>query len=392
MSNSVRIVKRIAALAAALMTLLVLFPRGRGAETASAEPANGGLTSIECSEADAIIVERAMRLAFLGSPEGTNTWTPRYSFYACNSQKKYQAGVPENSMPYSRSALFNTTDFVGKQQYVGWVDADSGATPDFAYSIANFLRMANEAGSDFDLAARAATAQGANWGALLGSDCSAFLSYAWQIPHMTTYMFTSDAVEWNISRQVPATRGHESAYTYADLKALCPGDAMICCNRSGTDEHGNPIYRGHCIIITDVKLDASGTPKIVETVEEISPRAIFKSRSADEFLTYANKLHSSGAYYKFYRLVSKRHLKLEIEITYDPVGGTMEENSIAFVFAKDADGRRAVYGDALAPQPEREGYTFLGWGLDLTGSDVLSPNTPIDLMRDHTLYARWSRD
>ena len=370
--------------------LAALVPCAAVRESAASAQPSDGLVSIERSEADRIIVERAMRLAFLGSPEGENTWMPRYSFYACNSQKKYQAGVAENSMPYSRSALFNTTEFVGKQQYIGWIDADSGATPAYAYSIANFLVMANTPNSDFDLAARAATAQDANWGALLGSDCSAFLSYAWQIPHMTTYMFTSDAVDWNISRQVPATVGHESKYTYSDLKELRPGDAMICCNRSGTDEHGNPIYRGHCIIITDIKLDASGTPAIVETVEEISPRAIFKSRTADEFLSYANKLHSSGAYYKFYRLVSKRHLKLEIEITYDAAGGVMPgDERLAFAFVLDAEGRGTTYADVISVAPSREGYTFLGWGLDPAGDDLISENTPITLLRDHVIYARW---
>ena len=342
-------------------------------------------------EADGIIVERAMRLAFLGSPEGENSWLPRYSFLACNSDKRYQAGVRENSMPYSRSALFNATEFVGKQQYIGWVDADSGMTPSYAYSIANFRKTANEPGSDFDLAARAATAANANWGALLGSDCSAFLSYAWQIPHMTTYMFISDAVDWNIARQVPATKGHESAYTYEDLLALEPGDAMICAHASSVDEHGSPVYRGHCIIITGIETDASGKPVTVGTVEEISPRAVKKTRTADEFLAYANKLHSSGGYYKFYRLVSKRHLKLEIEISYDPMGGTLEGDALSIVFAKDAEGRVYPYGTALEPVPAKPGYRFVGWSLT-PGGEVLSADTPIAQMRDHTLYAVWSNE
>ncbi len=372
---------KLTALAAALLfTALAAAGGGAAAPTGRTYPA-----------ADEIIVERAMRLAFLGSPEGENTWLPRYSFYACNSDKKYQSGVKENSMPYSRSALFNATEFVGRQQYIGWVDADSGMTPSYAYSIANFLKIANEPGSDFDLAARAAAAQDANWGALSGSDCSAFLSYAWQIPHMTTYMFISDAVDWNICRQVPATRGHESAYTYNDLLALEPGDAMICAFAKGVDEHGSPVYRGHCIIITDIKLDASGRPVTVDTVEEISPRAIKKSRSADDFLAYANKLHSSGGYYKFYRLISKRHLKLEIEISYDPMGGSLPEDALAIVFAKDASGGILPYGGALDCVPERAGYSFSGWSLTPNG-EPLSHETPIAVMHDHTLYALWAEN
>jgi hypothetical protein len=349
------------------------------------------LHSIECGEADRIIVERALRLAFLGSPDGSASWTPRYSFNACNSEKKYTVGVPENSMPYSRSALFNESEFRGMQQYIGWVDPDSGATPTYAYTITNFLRLANRANSIFDLAAKAATAQGAKWGALLGSDCSAFLSYAWQVPHMTTYMFTSDAVDWNICRVVPETRGHESRYTYEDILALLPGDAMIAAHRSGTDENGNPLYRGHCVIITDIKLNSDGVPVTVETVEEIAPRAAAKSRSVDDFLAYANKLHSSGGYFVFYRLISKRHLKLEIELTYDTAGGNAlsDEESCAAVFARFADGSLGVYGGALSPVPERAGFVFLGWGLEPGGSDILEAATPITVMRDHTLYARW---
>lgn len=358
---------------------------------AAGNTANSAPAGVSYPAANEIIVERALRLAFLGSPEGENTWLPRYSFYACNSDKKYQAGVVENSMPYSRSALFNATEFVGRQQYIGWVDADSGRTPTYAYSIANFLKTANAPGSDFDLAARAATARDANWGALLGSDCSAFLSYAWQIPHMTTYMFISDAVDWNVCRQVPATRGHESAYTYNDLLALEPGDAMICAHASGVDEHGSPVYRGHCIIITGIKTDASGKPVTVDTVEEISPRAIKKTRSADDFLAYANKLHSSGGYYKFYRLISKRHLKLEIEISYDPMGGILPENSLAIVFAKDASGSILPYGEALDAVPVRQGYAFRGWSLTPDG-EPLTPETPIAEMRDHTLYAVWTQE
>ena len=382
---------------AALLTMALLialsFPRGiagEPGETQTQEP-DTELVSVPCGDAERIIVERAMRLAFLGSPDGSASWTPRYSFYACNSKKKYEAGVAENSMPYSRSALFNDTEFRGMQQYVGWVDADSGKTPSYAYSITNFLRLANTPNSAFDLAAKAATAQQANWGALLGSDCSAFLSYAWQIPHMTTYMFTSDAVQWNICRIVPATLEHEGDYTYEDLLALEPGDAMICANRSGTDEHGNPLYRGHCVIITDIKLDASGKPAEIDTVEEISPRAIAKHRTAEEFLEYANKFHSSGAYFKFYRLVSKRHLKLEIELLYDVSGGDPipEDKSVAIVFAMDARGYVCTYDEAISFVPTREGYEFVGWGLYERGNDVIAPGTRIELLRDHTLYARW---
>ena len=371
---------------AALMLVLLLAVQLFGFARPKASPQQAGALS-----AEEIIVARAMRLAFLGQEEGGASWTPNYSFYACNSKKKYEAQQAEYSMPYSRSALFNATEFVGLQQYVGWVDADTGMTPSYAYSVANFLDLANKAGSDFDRAARAASEREANWGALLGSDCSAFLSYAWQVPHMTTYMFTSDAVDWNICRQVPATRGHESAYTYADLIELMPGDAMVCCNQSGVDEHGNPLYRGHCIIITSIVCDGSGKPATVGTVEEISPRAIAKTRSADEFLEYANKLHSSGAYYKFYRLISKRHLKLELEITYDVCGGELlsKEESVAFAAVRSAQGAVATYDELIAKTPSKAGAVFLGWGLEKEGSDVIAPGTPITLLTDHTLYARW---
>ena len=373
--------------AAALLLLILMLTAGLPL-SALAEPAG---SSVPASDADAIIVQRALRLAFLGQEQGNASWTPRYSFLACNSEKRYTAGTPEISMPYSRSALFNTTQFVGKQQYIGWVDADSGATPSYAYTITNFLRMANTPGSVFDMAARAAVAEDANWGALLGSDCSAFLSYAWQIPHMTTYMFTSDAVDWNICRIVPATKGHESRYTYQDLLALEPGDAMVCANVSGTDEHGNPLYRGHCVIITGITLDSSGRPAFIDTVEEISPRAIAKHRSAEDFLKYANKLASSGAYYKFYRLISKSHLKLELEITYDTAGGDPipDESSVAIVFARDAEGNISTYDDVISFTPTKAGAEFAGWGLTQNGDDIIAPGTGIDLLFDHTLYARW---
>ena len=370
----------------AAMLLLVFAAAAFSAPYAA--PAGG---SIEGSEADKIIVQRALRLAFLGREEGQASWLPRYSFLACNSKKRYTAGMPEYSMPYSRSALFNTTEFVGQQQYIGWVDADSGATPTYAYSIANFLRLANTPDSVFDRAARAAVAQNANWGALLGSDCSAFLSYAWQIPHMTTYMFTSDAVDWNICREVPATRGHEGRCTEEDVLALEPGDAMVAANVSGQDEHGNPLYRGHCVVITRIFLDPAGRPSFVDTVEEISPRAVAKHRTISEFLDYANKLASCGAYFKFYRLISKSHLKLELEIGYDVMGGDplTDEESVAIVFARDASGAKATYDEVISFTPTRPGYRFLGWGLTQYGSDVIAPGTPIDTTVDHILYARW---
>lgn len=385
------VVKRICVLIAALLMFCAAGPlsafRGAGVSASPDE-----LTSVECSEADRIIVDRAIRLAFLGSPDMTNTWLPRYSFYACNSTKKYESGVLENSMPYSRSALFNGTEFEGMQQYIGWVDADTGATPDYSYSVNNFLNLANTPNSIFDMAARMATAYGENWGALMGSDCSAFLSYAWQIPHMTTYMFTSDAVDWNICRVVPATNGHESAYTMKDLYALQPGDALICCNKSGEDEHGNPIYRGHCVLITDVKLNPFGDAVEFDTLEEISPRAVAKTRSAEEFLTYCNKLTSSGSYYKFYRLISKSHLKLEIELFYDVCGGKPldDSESVAFAFVRTADGGCAYYDDYISLVPERDGYVFAGWSLSPGGS-VIRPGEVISTMRDHTLFAVWTR-
>ncbi|MCR5808159.1 MAG: InlB B-repeat-containing protein [Clostridiales bacterium] len=386
-----KIIKTTGALLMAALLLFGGFHVGSYSGEASAEPADQGLTAVKGSAADDIIVQRAMRLAFLGDPEGLYTWIPRYSFYACNSTKRYEAGVAENSLPYSRSALFNTSEFAGMQQYIGCVDADTGATTSYDYSLTYFMRSAAYAGSDFNMAARAAVATGSNWGALLGTDCSGFLSYAWQIPHMTTYMLTSDAVDWHICRQIPATVGHESVYTYADLLALEPGDAMICCRWRGTDDNGNPVYRGHSVLITAIRLDKSGNPAVVETVEEIAPRAIVKIRTADQFLEYVNKLHSSGAYYKFYRLVSKRHLKLEIEITYDVCGGDpwSDEESVAFVFARDAKGSTATYNEVINKRPTREGYVFMGWGLTKDGDDIISPNTPIDLLMDHTLYARW---
>lgn len=385
------IIKKTGAVLMAALLLTGVFRIGKLTNEAHAEPGDEGLTTVEGSAADDIIVQRAMRLAFLGDPSGLYTWIPRYSFFACNSSKKYEAGVAENALPYSRSALFNTTEFAGMQQYIGCVDADTGATTSYDYSLTNFMRSAASANSDFNMAARAAVASGQNWGALLGTDCSGFLSYAWQIPHMTTYMLTSDALEWHICRQIPATVGHESVYTYADILALEPGDAMICCRWRGVDEHGNPVYRGHSVLITAIRLNKDGTPAVVETVEEIAPRAIVKIRTADEFLEYVNKLHSSGAYYKFYRLVSKRHLKLEIEISYDVCGGDewTDEESVAFVFARDAKGSVATYNEVINKRPTRAGYVFIGWGLTKDGDDIISPNTPINLLMDHTLYARW---
>ncbi|MBO6061924.1 MAG: InlB B-repeat-containing protein, partial [Clostridia bacterium] len=155
---------------------------------------------------------------------------------------------------------------------------------------------------------------------------------------------------------------------------------------------GNPLSRGHCIIITGIRVDGSGTPVEVETVEEISPRAIAKTRSTEDFLAYANKLHSSGAYYKFYRLISKRHLKLELEITYDPAGGEPipESERVVFVAARDAQGVAAAYDGLLSYTPTKPGSVFLGWGLSPNGSDIIAPGTPITSVRDHTLYARWS--
>ncbi|MBR6109587.1 MAG: InlB B-repeat-containing protein [Clostridia bacterium] len=389
------LLKRTAAAALALLMLAAgsVSLRAAYAEPSS-EPDDGQIQDQAAPvtlDADRIIVQRALRLAFLGQEQGRASWTPRYSFLACNSDKSYSAGQAEFSMPYSRSALFNTTEFVGQQQYIGWVDADSGATPSYAYTIANFLRCANTPGSAFDRAARAAVAANAKWGALLGSDCSAFLSYAWQIPHMTTFMFTSDAVDWNICRIVPATKGHESRYSNSDLLALEPGDAMVCANVSGRDEHGNPLYRGHCVIITDITLDANGKPIFVDTVEEIAPRAIAKHRTAEEFLKYANKLPSSGAYYKFYRLISKSHLKLELEITLDPAGGDPipESESVKLVFARDAQGNIALYDEVISFAPTRAGAEFIGWGLYENGDDIIAPGTPIELLFDHTLYARW---
>lgn len=346
------------------------------------------------SEANEIIVRRAMRLAFLGQAEGGASWTPRYSFHACNSDWKYIAGQTETSMPYSRSALFNGTEFEGMQNYIGYISADTGAAASYGNTVTYFLRIANTPGSVFDNAARSAVALGSRWGALLGSDCSSFLSYAWQIPHMTTYMLTTDAVAWNICRIVPPTRGHEGHFTAEDISNLEPGDAMICCNRSGTDENGNPIYRGHCVIITAIRTDINGRIVSVDTVEEIAPRAVFKSRSLNEFIWYANKLQSSGAYYKFYRLVSKRHLKLEIELVFDSNGGDPipDEMSVKTVFVRDAFGNRNTYDGVLnLIHPTRQGYLFMGWGLNPKDDNVITSGTEIELMLDHTLYAKWQK-
>lgn len=346
--------------------------------------------TIKGSAADEIIVRRAMRLAFLGQDEGGASWTPRFTFYGCNSGRRYFKDKPETSLPYSRSSLFNGTAFAGKQQYIGWVDPDTGMTASYVYSVANFLRMANTPGTDFDLAAQLASENEANWGALLGSDCSAFLSYAWQIPHMTTYTLTTDAVDWNLCREITALRGREAHYTTDDLLCLLPGDAIICCNKSGVDEHGNPMYRGHCILITAIRLDSSGRPVGVDTIEEISPRAIAKSRTAEEFLEYANKLHSSGAYYKFYRLVSKCHLKLELEIAYDVNGGDPlpVESRVAFVCAMDASGAKGTYDPLLTLTASRSGFELAGWSLT-PGGEPIAPGTTIDRLTDHTLYAVW---
>ena len=381
-----KIIKTAAALLLVLPMLAGFLPRGTNIAEASPQDE---LRSMEASPADRIITLRALRLAFLGGEEGEKTWIPSCSFRACNSTKHYNEGEAETGMPYSRSALFNGTEFTGLQQYIGWVDPDSGMTPDYRYTIAFFLRGANTADSDFNRAAKAACALNENWGALYGSDCSAFLSYAWQIPHMTTYMFTSDAVDQNICRIVPALEGREGIYTEEDLLSLEPGDAMIAANRSGTDEHGNPLYRGHCVVITDILLDERGMPAVVKTVEEIAPRAVLKTRTAEEFLEFANKFHSSGSYFRFYRLISKRHLKLEIELTLDVCGGTPLEagQDVIPVFAEDGSGA-LNYAPALTVVPQRAGYRFMGWALTPNGKP-LTADTPISIPKDHTLYAVW---
>ena len=73
------------------------------------------------------------------------------------------------------------------------------------------------------------------------------------------------------------------------------------------------------------------------------------------------------------------------------MGGSLPENSLAIVFAKDASGSILPYGEALDAVPVRQGYAFKGWSLTPYG-EPLTPETPIAEMRDHTLYAVWTQE
>jgi len=72
-------------------------------------------------------------------------------------------------------------------------------------------------------------------------------------------------------------------------------------------------------------------------------------------------------------------------VTFDRVGGTMPTV---------AETKNVTYGEAYGDLPTlvREGYTFKGWYTARTGGKKVTATTKVTTAKNHTLYARWSKN
>ena len=69
-----------------------------------------------------------------------------------------------------------------------------------------------------------------------------------------------------------------------------------------------------------------------------------------------------------------------INVTYDANGGTTTIETQDFIF-------NSPY--ATLPVPTRDGYDFAGWYTSPIGGSLISDDTIVSTIADHTLYAHW---
>lgn len=68
-------------------------------------------------------------------------------------------------------------------------------------------------------------------------------------------------------------------------------------------------------------------------------------------------------------------------VSFNANGGEVDENSRIVGYGK-------TYG--TLPSPTREGYTFMGWYTDPADGNVVTDETVVTILANHTLYAHWT--
>lgn len=97
----------------------------------------------------------------------------------------------------------------------------------------------------------------------------------------------------------------------------------------------------------------------------------------------ADRLNYTGSQTTYVNHLQVRYRGKQLSVTFQPNGGEC------------ATWRITVYrleGYGQLPVPSRIGYTFAGWYTERDGGDLVTADTIVQGMEDHTLYAHWSKD
>lgn len=97
------------------------------------------------------------------------------------------------------------------------------------------------------------------------------------------------------------------------------------------------------------------------------------------FMEYDDVLRHYETHTNFLRLVYRGK---KVRVTFRAEGGELDD-------IHREVRRNEAYGEL--PVPSRPGYTFVGWFTQRIGGELVTADTVVTALEDHTLFARWDR-
>lgn len=128
--------------------------------------------------------------------------------------------------------------------------------------------------------------------------------------------------------------------------------------------------------------------KITKITTEIPERKGYKFLGWSEDKSGNDKIYKSGQQVKNLTTVNGDKVTLYaiwekglINMYFDANGGVVSQNSMKVAY-------ESTIGIKL-PEPEREGYNFVGWTMGKNGGTKVDSSYYVNLMQDFTIYAQW---
>ena len=167
-----------------------------------------------------------------------------------------------------------------------------------------------------------------------------------------------------------------TAPSYAMLLSADSVNLTIRSDNHITSKSGKAIVCSDPNIVSEKIDNVSGTLDVSGDVYVCADKTVIDAIKNNTKVTVEN-----GEVKQLTKDEFSKYIKGSYNITFDPNGGTVSENS-----------RVCYYGTATEalPVPERTGFTFDGWYTAKDGGSKIDANTVSSLNVDCTLYAHWT--